>query len=477
MSADTVATDPVIFWFRRDWRVADNPALIAAVRAGRGRVVAAFVVDSTLAGPAGPARVAYMRATIESLNQSLGDRLCIRVGDPARALADLARSVGARAVYATADHGPRGRERDAQVAASLGAAGIATAYIDSNYVVAPGTVLAASGSPCRVFSAFRRRWELEAAPTPLAAPRDVRWIAGPTESLDALTRASSTKRPWYFGDLPDQPRAIVTRAGENAAHEQLRAFSSRVDQYDDSRNRPALDATSRLSAHLRFGTLHPRQVLDAVAGLSTGRRTFESEICWREFYADVLFHHPDSVRRVLQPALEHLRVDRDERAATLFQAWARGETGYPLVDAGMRQLLEEGWMHNRVRMVAASFLVKHLHLDWRWGAKWFMWRLIDGDLASNQHGWQWTAGTGTDAAPFHRIFNPTLQGERFDPDGLYVRRYVAELAHVPAPHCLQPGGGVGETGGYGPPIIDASSERREALARFAEARARARGAP
>jgi deoxyribodipyrimidine photo-lyase len=174
----------------------------------------------------------------------------------------------------------------------------------------------------------------------------------------------------------------------------------------------------------------------------------------------------------MQPSLEHLRWDTGPEAERRFRTWARGETGYPMVDAGMRQLLEEGWMHNRVRMVCASFLVKHLHLDWRWGAKWFMWRLVDADLASNQHGWQWTAGTGTDAAPFHRIFNPTRQAERFDPEGTYVHRYVVELASTPAPQCLEPGGGSGMLApvGYPPPMIDASVERDEALLRFRDAR-------
>ena len=170
--------------------------------------------------------------------------------------------------------------------------------------------------------------------------------------------------------------------------------------------------------------------------------------------------------------MNHLPVDTDAKARERFRAWARGETGYPLVDAGMRQLLDTGWMHNRVRMVAASFLVKHLHLDWRWGAKWFMWRLLDGDVASNQHGWQWAAGTGTDAAPYHRVFNPTLQAERFDPDGAFVHQFIPELSGVAAPQCLQPGGGDGLLAppNYVRPIIDAKTERDEALRRFALAR-------
>jgi deoxyribodipyrimidine photo-lyase len=212
-------------------------------------------------------------------------------------------------------------------------------------------------------------------------------------------------------------------------------------------------------------------VLAALDGPTLDQTKFVAEVAWREFYADVLFHHPGSARQSFQPSMRALRYDDGPEACARFRAWALGRTGYPLVDAGMRQLLEEGWMHNRVRMVCTSFLVKHLHLDWRWGARWFMWRLADGDLASNQHGWQWTAGTGTDAAPFHRIFNPTLQAKRFDPEGVYVKRYVAELRETPVPDCLEPGGASSLfNAGYVAPLVDADEERRDALARFAEAR-------
>ena len=230
--------------------------------------------------------------------------------------------------------------------------------------------------------------------------------------------------------------------------------------------------TSGLSPYLRFGCIHPRTALNAVAGDDEGSVTFRSEIAWREFYADVLFHEPRSARETLQPSLRSLRWDSGPIAVEHFQAWARGETGIPLVDAGMRQLLAEGWMHNRTRMICASFLVKHLHIDWRWGARWFMDRLIDGDLASNSHGWQWTAGTGTDAAPFHRIFSPIAQAERFDVAGSYIRRYVTELASVEPPQLYQPGGGSGllRPEAYPEAIVELKAEREEALARFAEAR-------
>ncbi len=462
---------PTIFWFRRDLRLADNPALVEAVRRGDGDVVALFIIDDVFAAPAGYARVDFLRRTLESLDRSIDANLIVRAGDPTTVLAELAEEIGAHEVFATADFAPRGRERDDSARASLGARGIALRVLDSPYVVAPGSILNATLAPYRVFSAFRRAWEQVPREAPVPAPVGVRWRHSASTSLDELSARAATRRPWYFEGLPEAtPRP--TPAGEAAAHEAMATWAPHVESYGETRNAPGPDATSRLSPHLRFGALHPRQVLALLDGDSAGRRTFRSEIVWREFYADVMFHRPDSVREVIQPSLAGLRVDRDAAARERFAAWARGETGFPLVDAGMRQLLEEGWMHNRVRMVSASFLVKHLHLDWRWGARWFMWNLIDADVASNQHGWQWTAGTGTDAAPFHRIFNPTLQAERFDPEGVYVRRYVRELAEVPAPNCLRPGGGAGLFGaGYAAPMLDVDVERREALARFAEARA------
>jgi len=300
-------------------------------------------------------------------------------------------------------------------------------------------------------------------------------LRAPSLALDELEDAAGTRRPSYFGDLPDAPAPRLMAAGEEAAFAQLALFRAHLDGYAQGRDVPSRDATSRLSPFVRFGVLHPRQVLAALSGTSPDHQKFVDEIGWREFYADVLFHHPASARQSFQGSMRPLRYDNDAKAQERFRAWALGETGYPLVDAGMRQLLEEGWMHNRVRMVAASFLVKHLHLDWRWGARWFMWRLADGDLASNQHGWQWTAGTGTDAAPFHRIFNPTLQAKRFDPDGVYVKRYVEELRDTPAPDCLEPGGGSSLFNArYVAPLVDANEERLEALARFAEARELAR---
>jgi deoxyribodipyrimidine photo-lyase len=456
-------------WFRRDLRQSDHPALSQAVAiADGGTVFPLFILDASLLAPAGPTRVAYLRATLDALAEGLP--VTIREGHPAATLLDFAREVGARTVVVTGDAAPYGRARDEAVGEALRAEGVSLVQVDTPYVVSPGSVFNKSGEHFKVFTPFRRTWETfeQGHPLPKVEGEFAVRESLPSSRMLAL---AGTKRPAFFGDLPDDPPELPP-AGEQAAHAQLERFVAHVDTYAEQRNNPALDGSSRLSPFLRFGAIHPRQVLAATRGVSDGRRHFESEIAWREFYADVLWHRPESVREVLQPVMNRLSLDTGPDAERKFHTWARGETGFPLVDAGMRQLLATGWMHNRVRMVAASFLVKHLHLDWRWGARWFMWRLIDGDVASNQHGWQWTAGTGTDAAPYHRIFNPTLQAERFDPTGDYVRTFVPELDGVPAPQCLQPGAGTGllRPLGYPEPMIDAATERDEALARFAAAR-------
>ena len=453
-----------ILWFRRDLRTGDHPAL---ERAASGPVLGAFVGDPDLLAPAGPSRVAHVVSSLRALDASLGGRLAVRTGAPEEVLATLAGEVGARRVVATSDFAPAGRARDERVRRALAARGIALELLDSPYAVAPGTVRTRAGQPCRVFSAFLRGWAPVDKGRARPAP-SVDWLVAPGEDPGGLLALAGSRRPDYFADLPDDPPSLPP-AGEAAAHAALEAFCERAERYGATRDLPAVEGTSRLSPHLKVGAIHPRTVLEVV-GEGAGR--FVAEVAWREFYADVLFHDPASARAPWRGALEGLRVDTDARARERFVAWARGTTGYPLVDAGMRQLLVEGWMHNRVRMVCASFLVKHLHLDWRWGARWFLWRLVDGDLASNQHGWQWVAGTGTDAAPFHRVFNPVRQDERFDPEGRYVRRYVPELAHLDAPDCLRPVGGGLLAPGYPAPIVDIDVERREALARLAEARGR-----
>ncbi len=451
-----------VLWFRRDLRITDHVALAAAAR---DDVVGLFVVDPSIVGGVGPTRAHYLVATLESLNASMGGRLVVRVGDPADVVSSVARETGAATVYATGDFTPRGRQRDHRVATALAAAGRTWRALGSPYLADPGTTLAASGQPYRVYGAFRRAWSARLGDPPVTVG-DVNWISLDGVTADAVVTEAARRRPRYFGDLPDGPSPNLPEAGEGAVAQAIARFEPFVGRYDVERDRPDLDVTSRLSALLHVGAVHPRTVLARLDGPTSGARTWRDELCWREFYADVLAHHPESAWRAYRPFLAGLRVDRGTSAEERFRTWARGETGFPLVDAGMRQLLAEGWMHNRVRMVTASFLVKHLHLDWRWGAAWFLWRLVDGDVASNQHGWQWVAGTGTDPAPFYRIFNPIRQAERFDPHGDYVRRYVSELADVAAPADLA--SETATASGYPAPMIDLAHERAEALARYRE---------
>jgi deoxyribodipyrimidine photo-lyase len=257
----------------------------------------------------------------------------------------------------------------------------------------------------------------------------------------------------------------LPEATEEAAMSRFAEFATTaLDRYYDIRNNPDVDGTSRLSTYLRFGLVHPRTLLVDLNDTKS-QAHFRSELCWREFYADVLYHQPATAWQNLQRKMDAMKLDTGKQATARFDAWCRGETGYPIVDAGMRQLLATGWMHNRVRMIVASFLVKDLHLPWQWGARFFMKHLVDGDLASNNHGWQWTAGTGTDAAPYFRIFNPVSQGEKFDPNGSYVRHWIPELADVETKFVHQPW----ETGMMNPyiaPIVDHAAEREESLLRY-----------
>jgi deoxyribodipyrimidine photo-lyase len=274
------------------------------------------------------------------------------------------------------------------------------------------------------------------------------------------------------GPLPeadaDGDQLELPPVGEDAARQRWEEFrDADLAGYADTRNLPAIDGTSRMSAHLKYGEVHPRTLLADLAGLrGKGPSTYRTELAWREFYADVLWHRPDTAREYLRPAYSGMRYADPGPA---FEAWTQGRTGFPFVDAGMRQLRRAGWMHNRLRMVTASFLVKDLHVEWQPGARHFLRWLRDGDIASNNHGWQWVAGSGTDAAPYFRVFNPVTQGLKFDPDGAYVRRWVPELAHLPGKAAHEPWDAPGGyDAGYPRRIVDHAAERVEALARHAE---------
>jgi len=459
-----------VLWFRRDLRLDDLPALDTASSVGADGVVPLFVVDPAVLDPAGPNRRRFLAEALRALDRELGGTLVLRRGDPRLVVPALAAEVGAGSVASTADFGPYGAARDRTVGEALSAAGRRLVTVDSPYVVAPGKVRGSSGAPLRVFTPFRRAWEVVGWERPLPAP-EVRFVGAPSDTtiddIEAGVAAPSLEglSAWWEG-LPLGVAEHLPTAGSSAAMSRLEQFvAGPLSEYEDDRDRPGIAGTSGLSPYLRFGCIHPRTVLMQL-GTSAGADRMREELAWREFYADVMWHRPESARRPLQAFGAHLQWDVDAQARKRFREWATGRTGYPLVDAGMRQLLTEGWMHNRVRMITASFLVKDLHIDWRLGARWFMWHLVDGDLASNQHGWQWVAGTGTDAAPFHRVFNPGVQQERFDPDGSYVRRYLGE----PLPAPPRESGLWTAQSGYPEPIVDHQVERREALRRFDVAR-------
>lgn len=451
---------PAVLWFRRDLRLGDHPALDAAARSGP--VIALFVLDGALLEPAGAPRVAYLVRTLRALDDQLrshGTELVIRSGRPEQIVPSVVAQTGATSVHISADFGPYGAARDARVAAALG--DVPLVATGSPYAVSPGRVLTNAGTPFRVFSAFSRAWVAHGWRAPAGSdPAAVEWASAEWASAGAVGSEPT------LDQLDDSVAGMMLPpAGEAAAMSAWVQFCEReLSGYGAHRDVPGADATSRLSPHLKYGTIHPRTML---AQLGPDDETFRRELAWREFYADVLHHVPTSARTSFQPRMEHMTYDEGPDADHRFDAWASGHTGYPLVDAGMRQLLAQGWMHNRVRMITASFLVKHLHIDWRRGARHFMAHLVDGDLASNQHGWQWTAGTGTDAAPYFRIFNPVSQAKRFDPDGRYIRHWVPELAELSPREIHEPWKRPdGTPAGYPAPIIDLASERAEALTRY-----------
>ncbi|MEY3167567.1 MAG: hypothetical protein RLZZ343_1370 [Actinomycetota bacterium] len=448
-----------IMWFRRDLRLTDNSAVLAAL-AEHSDVIPVFVVDPHLMKNAGAPRVAYMCDALAALNASMGGALVFRYGDPVDVIVELAKELDATDVYIARDFAPYGRRRDIEIAERLVSQGRRLRGVGSPYAVAPGRVMKDDGTSYSVFTPFSKRWLALGWDGPQAAPRDPQWLGVPVVRSDG-----APLRPEIDFVLPPHD--------EESVHDQWNEFRLRgaegLDGYVERRNEPGVAGSSRLSAALRWGIVHPRQL---IADLLPDRShdVFRSELAWREFYADVLFRFPDTGWRNLNRKLDGLVNDSGPIAEARFAAWCRGETGYPIVDAGMRELVQTGWMHNRVRMIVASFLVKDLHLPWQWGARFFMKHLVDGDLASNAHGWQWTAGTGTDASPYFRVFNPILQGERYDAAGDYVRRFVPELAGLSAAVIHAPFDskrkGSGVPLGYVAPIVDHGVERDEALARY-----------
>jgi deoxyribodipyrimidine photo-lyase len=463
----------LIHWFRRDLRVDDNTALAAATRDGDG-VVPVFVLDDRyLEGRVGPARFAFLRESLEELDRSLsrlGTPLVVLRGPAERALPELAAQVGAAGVYANAEIGPSPERRDAGARDAVERGGGLFRLYPDSLVVEPDALATQGGEPFRAYTPFARRWHAVEKRGPVSAPTK---LSGPRARGVVIARV----RAWRnLATAPGWPAG-----GEGEARRVLDRFTSRAAaRYAADRDRPDVDGTSRLSPHVHFGTISPRRVLQA-AGAIAGRggreagrsaEAFVAELAWREFFHHVLHHFPRVARESFRPGFDAAPW-RDGGDA--LAAWKAGRTGYPFIDAGMRQLSTEHWMHNRARMAVASFLTKDLHVHWSEGETWFEHELADADLANNNGGWQWAAGTGTDAAPYFRILNPALQGKRFDPDGVYIRRFLPELTRVPAERLHEPwkmtaaeqAASACRIGvDYPAPIVEHAAERRIALGMF-----------
>ncbi|HAL07231.1 MAG TPA: deoxyribodipyrimidine photolyase [Brevundimonas sp.] len=471
MAAD--APRPVILWFRRDLRLTDNPALASAVATGRP-ILPVYILDESGEGRRpGAASLWWLDKSLRALDVALrqrGGRLVLRRGDSEAELRRLIDQTGADQVFMNRRFEIPAFIRDADIAHAMTAEGVACHGFNGSLLARPGAVLTGAGNPYRVFTPFLKAL-LQATPDGPATPAPETLVTPQSpagEDIDAWDLHPST---------PDWSQGFDWTPGEAGAAEALSAFiEGGLADYAVGRDVPGRRATSRLSPHLHWGEISPRRVVQAVrAAASQGRVApaqadkFVAEIGWREFSAHLLHQFPYMTERAFRPEFDAMpwRADPEGLAA-----WKTGRTGYPLVDAGMRELWATGWMHNRVRMVAASFLVKHLLIDWREGERWFWDTLVDADLASNVQNWQWVAGSGADAAPYFRIFNPVAQGEKFDPAGRYVRRWVPELRTLPdrwlhapwtAPAAALAEAGIRLGRTYPRPIVDHAAARARAL--------------
>lgn len=459
-----------VLWFRRDLRLHDHPALTAALETGP--IAPLYVIDPHLLHGhwASPNRTAFLLATLHELDAALrerGARLHIRLGNPIREVPRFAREAGAERVIVTRDYTPYARRRDAAVARTLEALNIAFHARRGLLVHEPEEIRNATGKPIAVFTPFYRVWQT--LPLRPVHPAPARIPGAP--GLDP----GEIPTPPSLG-LPPPVDALPT-AGETAARARLQRFlAGPICAYAETRDRLDLPGTSRISQDLHFGLLSPLEVVTRARTLGCDTAKFVAEIAWREFYHHIIWHHPRVLREPFQAAFRSLPW---RNAPAHFTAWATGQTGYPLVDAAMRELAATGYLHNRARMVVASFLAKDLLIDWRLGETHFMRHLVDGDVANNDGGWQWAASVGTDAQPYFRIFNPVIQSKKFDPEGAYIRRWVPELRRVPerylhepwtmppavqqAAHCV-----IGRH--YPPPIVDHTLARQQAITTYERAR-------
>lgn len=467
-----------LFWFRRDLRLDDNHGLYRALTRFE-RVVPVFIYDSQILGKLdnrSDSRLKLIDEALDDLDQKLSGngssvlRLC---GDPTVLIPMVARQLGAVAVITNADYEPYARERDQQIYNHLQKAGISFDRYKDHVIFHESDITKADGLPYVVFTPYSRAWKARLSPADY-------------QHFPSLNLINRLHKPVETAGLPVatnslscgmEPATAVIQGTSEAANRMLDRFRTRLSGYGRDRDFPAKNGVSFLSPYLRFGQLSIRECVRlALSSKSEGAQKWLNELIWRDFYSQILWHFPKSATQSFNPAYRNLNFPSDE---TLFSAWCDGRTGFPLVDAAMRQLNQTGWMHNRLRMVTASFLVKDLLVDWRWGEAYFASKLLDFDLASNNGGWQWAASTGCDAQPWFRIFNPVTQSEKFDPEGTFIRKYVPELAAVPPKWIHQPWTltpvdqhtfkcRIGSD--YPEPVVDHSQQRTKALALFQSAR-------
>lgn len=479
-----------IHWFRRDLRLRDNPALAAAATRSAGHVIPLFILDDAIlhASRTGVARIAFMIDALRDLDASLrscGSRLVVRRGSTLDVIRTLVQEIGAAGVAWNRDYTPYARQRDAQVEALLRDLNVEMLIAEDAVILGPDAVLTGDRRPYTVYTPYWRRWRA------LVEQRRAEWLqqVDPPPLRPVPEGVADLAIPGA-ADLGVTVSQRIPPGGETSGNTRLAAFVDlaavhNIAGYADGRDLLAEPATSRLSPYLRFGCVAPRaalraalRLLDEAGDEQRAERivrsieTWIGELAWRDFYYQILWHYPHVLRRSFKPQYDALAWEND---SALFDAWKEGRTGYPVVDAAMRQLNEEAWMHNRARMIVASFLTKDLLIDWRWGERYFMQQLVDGDHAANNGGWQWSAGTGADAQPYFRVFNPVSQGQKFDPKGEYVRRYLPELAQVPdryihAPWTMPPSEqqrcGVVIGRDYPAPIVDHTERRMHAQALY-----------
>lgn len=475
----------IIVWHRRDLRIYDNVALANALNETREIIPIFIFADDILKrrDDFSPACVKFMTESLRDLAaqyERIGGKLILRRGFFAEVLNDVVRETQARAIYFNEDYEPFAKERDDAVRATFAKRGVEVKSFKDQALFAKDELLTKQGKPYTVFTPYKKAWLAQSALIPKPVPAPAR-----------IERVELASLPPLANDelgFPCAQRLLVKGGSSEGEKQAERFFSEKIRRYKTDREFPAIDGTSLLSAHLRFGTISPRDLVHrAFATMNEAKNeserlsveTFLSELIWRDFYFQILHHFPHVEKESFQPQFRALRWEnRDD----YFEAWKSGNTGFPIVDAAMRQLNQTGWMHNRLRMIVASFLTKDLLIDWRWGEKYFMQTLVDGDMAANNGGWQWSASTGTDAQPYFRIFNPASQSQKFDPKGAFIKRFVPELQAVPERYIHSPAEllrkspllekelGVALGKDYPLPIVEHQVQREKALAMFKSAK-------